>query len=492
MHKYFARACVAAAASVPLAVMAVTGASASAAAARPLRAPVAARSQAAVPGAKLWAKRYNGPGNDADQANAVAASPDGKTVFVTGYSQGTTSTDYATIAYNTATGNKLWAERYDGPAHYIDEASSVAGSPDGKTVYVTGYSYGVGHVEADYATIAYDAATGHELWVTRYGGPNKTSGVDATSVAVSPDGTTVFITGYTYGSGTFADYATIAYSAATGHQLWVKRYNGPGDSVDEAASLAVSPDGATVFVTGYSTGKGSDSDYATVAYSAATGQQLWVSRYDGPANYTDVATKVAVSPSGGTVFVTGDSYGKVSSSGADYATVAYNAADGHRLWLSRYDGPAHSTDQASSVAVSPDGKTVFVTGESDTVLSGSAFDYATVAYDAASGHQLWATPYAGPGTNNVATSLTVNPANRTVYVTGYSYATATAGNDYATVAYDPASGHQLWASRYDGPLHQGDKALSVAVSPATGTVFVTGASGAAGTVPDYATVAYHG
>jgi hypothetical protein len=27
---------------------------------------------------------------------------------------------------------------------------------------------------------------------------------------------------------------------------------------------------------------------------------------------------------------------------------------------------------------------------------------------------------------------------------------------------------------------------------ATGTVFVTGGSGAAGTVPDYATVAYHG
>jgi len=67
-----------------------------------------------------------------------------------------------------------------------------------------------------------------------------------------------------------------------------------------------------------------------------------------------------------------------------------------------------------------------------------------------------------------------------------------AGYDYATVAYDPAAGHQLWASRYDGPLHQGDKALSVAVSPATGTVFVTGGSGASGTVPDYATVAYHG
>jgi WD40 repeat protein len=289
-----------------------------------------------------------------------------------------------------------------------------------------------------------------------------------------------------------APVAGTSRAAVPGAQLWGERYNGTGNGADVANAVAVSPDGATVFVTGYSTGKGSGSDYATVAYSAATGQQLWVSRYNGPANYTDVATKVAVSPSGGTVFVTGYSYGAVSSSGADYATVAYNAATGQKLWLSRYDGPAHSTDQANAVAVSPDGKTVFVTGESDTAPTGSAFDYATVAYDATSGHQFWATPYAGPGTNNVATSVAVNPATGTVYVTGYSYATTTAGNDYATVAYDPVSGHQLWASRYDGPLHQGDKALSVTVSPATGTVFVTGESGAAGTVPDYATVAYQG
>ena len=60
-----------------------------------------------------------------------------------------------------------------------------------------------------------------------------------------------------------------------------------------------------MFVTGARAGRAADSDYATVAYSAATGGQLWVSRYHGPASGFDGADSVAVSPGGATVFVTG-------------------------------------------------------------------------------------------------------------------------------------------------------------------------------------------
>jgi DNA-binding beta-propeller fold protein YncE len=102
-------------------------------------------------------------------------------------------------------------------------------------------------------------------------------------------------------------------------QLWVKRYNGPGNGNDVARSVAVSPAGGTAFVTGQSTGATSD-DYATVAYDAATGAQLWVRRYTGPGTSADGASSVAVSPTGNMVFVAGQSTATVSN----FATIAYS------------------------------------------------------------------------------------------------------------------------------------------------------------------------
>lgn len=139
-------------------------------------------------------------------------------------------------------------------------------------------------------------------------------------MAVSPDGRTVFVTGLSAGRASGDDYATAGYRAATGSQLWVTRYSGPGNGADSGLALAVSPDGAIVYVAGASTGKTSGSDAVTLAYRAATGRQLWLTRYTSPGSRSDSAGRITVSPGGSMVFVAGISTGKTS--GEDYLTIA--------------------------------------------------------------------------------------------------------------------------------------------------------------------------
>src|SRR5690242_12568449 len=69
-----------------------------------------------------------------------------------------------------------------------------------------------------------------------------------------------------------------------GEALWVKRYNGPSSSEDAAVATVTSPDASTVFVTGWSVGSGGSypHDYATAAYDTSSGAQKWTRRYDGP------------------------------------------------------------------------------------------------------------------------------------------------------------------------------------------------------------------
>jgi hypothetical protein len=386
-------------------------------------------------GARLWIKRYDSSANDYDIARSIEASPDGSTVFVTGGSTGSGSyEDYATIAYDASTGFPLWIKRYNGRANGNDHADAIAVNPDGTTVLVTGGSAAVG--PADYATLAYDASTGARLWARRYNGPGNDNDL-AHSIVVSPDGTIAFVTGESWGIEGEIDYATFAYDVSTGAKLWLKRYDGPVSPdptdlrYDIAYSIAVSPDGTKVFVTGESPGVGTFSDYATIAYDASTGAKLWGSRYDGPGNYYDIARSVAASPDGTTVFVTG-----VSPDAAGlghYATLAYDTATGTKLWVRLHDDPHHLGESASAVIASPDGTRVFVTGTSQSLSNGS--DYATLAYDASSGTKLWASRYNGPDNDtDSASSVVVSPDGTRVFVTGSSLG-STNSEDFATVAY---------------------------------------------------------
>jgi DNA-binding beta-propeller fold protein YncE len=228
-------------------------------------------------------------------------------VFVTGGSQGPTEHyDYATVAYRAATGAQRWAARYSGSASSEDAAAAVAVSPAGGMVFVTGHS--TGPTREDYATVAYRAATGAQAWVNRFNTP--VNGRDlARSLAVSPGGGRVFVTGST---------ATVAYSAAAGARVWVARNRVSAGNFAVASMVAVSPAGGRVYITGSSP---ASTQYLTIGYQAATGARVWANHYNGP-THVGAAASVAVSPNGQRVFVTG--YSRGAGSQTDYATIGYH------------------------------------------------------------------------------------------------------------------------------------------------------------------------
>ena len=130
------------------------------------------------------------------------------------------------MAYDAATGARVWSTRYTRSGN--DSANALGVSPDGSQVFVTGDSYG--STSADYATVAYDAATRARVWSTRY---TRSGNDSANALGVSPDGSQVFVTGDSYGS-TSADYATVAYDAATGARVWWKTVPPPGERLRQS------------------------------------------------------------------------------------------------------------------------------------------------------------------------------------------------------------------------------------------------------------------
>jgi hypothetical protein len=320
------------------------------------------------------------------------------------------------------------------------------------------------------------AETVDTAWVRRYDGPIN---LDDYANAIAVDGSgNVYVTGYSKGSGTDWDYATVKYFPNR-DTAWVRRYNGPGNSYDIASAIAVD-DSGYVYVTGYSEGNGTSNDYATIKYTPA-GDTVWVRRYNGPDSSYDYPTAIAVDGSKN-VYVCG--YSNDNETSDDYTVIKYYP-NGDTAWVRRYNGLYNSGDDAKAMVLDHLDN-VYVTGTSTTGDDNTG--YATIKYNFG-GDSLWASIYEGPGNGeDGARAIAIDDSNN-VYVTGVSDGGSGTYDDCATIKYYP-SGETAWVIRYNSPANESDAALAIAVDD-SGNVYVTGQSyGGSGTSIDYCTIKY--
>jgi uncharacterized delta-60 repeat protein len=379
----------------------------------------------------LWTAVYNGLFDSTDIAVDIAVDGTGN-VYVTGYSSaGLSFSDYLTVKYSP-NGTQLWERRYNGPGYLFDEAKSIAVDDYGN-VYVTGYSYGLLSL-SDFATIKYDQ-NGNLLWIQRYNGINNLFD-EAVDVAIDDLGN-IYVTGYSTSLLSLEDYVTIKYSS-NGILQWIASYDGGLLSSDRAMGLVLDSDG-NLAVTGWSKSNllpGTE-DYATIKYNGTSGNQLWLSRYNGPGNSVDRAYAITVDNEDN-IIITGSSRSGLLIGSEDYATIKYNGTSGNQLWLSRYNGPGNSVDRAYAITVDNEDN-IIVTGSSRSGLLIGSEDYATLKYNNLNGNTIWTTRFNGIANNTDIPHAIKADFMNNIIITGFSKnKNLLGGEDYLTIKYAKA------------------------------------------------------
>ncbi|MBS4015955.1 MAG: hypothetical protein KGZ86_05930, partial [Candidatus Latescibacteria bacterium] len=437
-----------------------------------------------------WTRRYSSPGNVSDYAYVMTTDASGNVYAAGSHTIATQSSNLLVKKYDT-NGTELWTHEFNS-GNYAERASSITVGPSGN-VYVCGYTMGTG--SGDYVTIKINGTTGDSLWTRIYDLPGATTGYDfARKVAIDAL-ENVYVTGYGSrpGMGT-SDIGTISYDV-NGNFRWEAFYDGGIAGTDQAYALFVNATG--VYVTGYSAGSGTGNDMVTIKYNAATGSEIWAKRYNGTADGADYGRDV-VADASGNVYVTSS----VSNTGTstDITTIKYNSS-GDTLWLRTYNGPDNASDGGYWIRLDGAGN-VYVYGTTYTTATTNGQDLCLIKYDN-NGNQQWVTTYNGPAMVGTSPSYENCPdetgqdamvldASANIYVTGRSTfmnASLTSHTDILTLKYN-SSGVLQWEARYNHPvqdsIHQGQ---SVGLDNAN-NVYVAGYGRGVGTYIDWAMIKY--
>lgn len=356
-------------------------------------------------------------------ATGIGVSPSGSIVVSVGERsfpdpQRILSAEIVVTGHDPTTGRQRWQARHRGPDNGGYTASTVVVT-DG-LVFVAGQRLELRQM----VLLAFDATTGRERWLA-YHGPAKPYAAKPVGLVATPDGRRVFVTAMSWEHNPYVEWVTVAYDGATGEELWMARHSGPAKTSAQPNGMVLRSDGELLYVTGWDRGQGLGAgfDFLTIAYDTSTGSPAWSGRWSSGANSDNLAWSVDISPDGRRLYVAG--YGSSPTPG--YWVEARSARSGEPLWSSPVPLLVPTQDHEglfglAKIRSSPDGRNVYVamSAHDQAALSERDISYAVAGYDATTGAFLWRAAHRDPDTVEASymKDFAVDPSGQRLYVTG--------------------------------------------------------------------------
>jgi hypothetical protein len=272
-------------------------------------------------GTNLWVTIYNQPLGPA--VSQVVGMDGGGNSYVAGgntyacYYDGPNIRvcyeDLLIIKYDQ-NGNQVWT------AENIQESDQSVEVPvvaldSGNNLYV------VAETSAQMLAIFKYASNGSLAWTA--GNPDEQFGPDVVHGLTIDKSGNMLCTGQFAFLGPNDSYGTFAYGTykanANGSWLWTNVF--PIGPFPPSSAQAMALDSANnPYITGYSPGTNSDNDIVTIKYDP-NGNQIWLQRYNGPGNSNASGNAIAVD-NNGNVYVTG--YDTTAAGGTEIVTIKYS------------------------------------------------------------------------------------------------------------------------------------------------------------------------
>ena len=396
------------------------------------------------------------------EANGLDLSPDATHLYVvSGFSIGSDDDAVAVFSRASDTGELTFVEAlFDGQngVDGLDNADSVAVSPDGKHVYVTGQE------DDAVAVFSRNAGDGRLTFIQAVA--NNQNGVtqldSPTGIVVRPDGKVVSV------SAARSD-AVVVFSrdSMTGSLSLVQEgTNGSlgTNGIHVPLRLAYDPDGEHMYVSNLASGPGDRDGLIVLASDAGTGSHTLVQYLDDDTSFYDGLDSVR------RVVLTQDGRHLYASAGNDRAVSHWNrdGSTGHLSWVAVYragDGGPSDLDEPVSMVLSPDETHLYVAALSSPLII-------IFERDATSGALTFVAELEPPNAGDLG-PVVMSPDGLFVYASDLS------NHEVLVYGRDPASGELSFLQALtDGIDAQGiDTPESMVLGP-TGAELYVGGSGA--------------